>query len=120
MRSYRELEVWTRGMELVRDIYRATRGFPKAELFGLTSQMRRAAVSIPSNIAEGHARTGSREFLHGLSMALGSLAELATQVEIAADLRYMEPSVRDDLRVRTESLTMMLNALIRSLRRTTA
>jgi len=89
-KSYRDLEVWQIGLDLVETIYRHTGGFPKSELFGLSAQMRRAAVSIPSNIAEGQARSSSKEFLHFLSIALGSLAELSTQLELASRLGYME------------------------------
>jgi four helix bundle protein len=103
-------------MEVAREIYRLTRQFPREEMFGLTSQMRRAAVSIPSNIAEGHARTGTREFLHGLSVALGSLAELQTQMELAAELGYVAAAARGEMIARMETLAKMLNALIRSLR----
>ena len=120
VRTFRDLEVWQRGMEVAREIYRLTRQFPREELFGLTSQMRRAAVSVPSNIAEGHARTGTREFLHGLSMALGSLAEAQTQVELAADLGYLPVGARDGLLARAETLAKMLNALIRTLRRSSS
>lgn len=87
--SFRDLRVWQLGMEIVEQIYRLTQGFPASEMYGLTSQMRRAAVSIPSNIAEGHTREHSKEYLHHLSMAQASLAELQTQVEIARRLNYI-------------------------------
>ena len=89
IKSYRDLRVWQAGMDLVVRVYRLTQGFPTHELYGLTSQMRRAAVSIPSNIAEGHTRESSKEYLHHLSMAQGSLAELETQIEIAGRLTYI-------------------------------
>ena len=89
IKSYRDLRVWQAGMDLVVQVYRLTQGFPTHELYGLTSQMRRAAVSIPSNIAEGHTRESSKEYLHHLSMAQGSLAELETQIEIAGRLTYI-------------------------------
>jgi four helix bundle protein len=76
-------------MQLVEEVYTVTKGCPKEELYGLTQQLRRAAVSIPSNIAEGHSRIGSREFLHRLSIAHGSLAEVETQIEIARRLGYV-------------------------------
>jgi len=88
-KSYRDLEVWRLGLDLVEIIYRSTAEFPKSEIFGLAAQMRRAAVSIPSNIAEGQARTSSKEFLHFLSIALGSVAELTTQLELANRLSYL-------------------------------
>lgn len=89
---FRELHVWQRGMELVEGIYRLSAGFPKAEVYGLTSQMRRAAVSIPSNIAEGHTRESTKEYLNHVSVAQSSLAELETQLEIALRLKFVEGS----------------------------
>ncbi len=83
------LEVWRCAMDLVEQVYRLTGGFPNSEQYGLTSQMRRAAVSIPSNVAEGAGRSGSREFAHFLSMARGSLSELDTQHQIALRLGYV-------------------------------
>jgi len=88
VKSYRDLEVWRLGLELVETIYRCTSEFPKSEIYGLAAQMRRAAVSIPSNIAEGQARSSSKEFLHFLSFSLGSLAELETQLELTYRLGY--------------------------------
>ena len=81
--NFRDLRVWQSGMELVVQVYRLTQSFPREEQYGLTSQMRRAAVSVPSNIAEGHARESSKEYLNHLSIVQGSLAELQTQIEIA-------------------------------------
>jgi four helix bundle protein len=88
--SFRDLRVWQSGMELVTQIYRLTQSFPREEQYGLTSQMRRAAVSVPSNIAEGHARESSKEYLNHLSIVQGSLAELQTQIEIATRLDFVE------------------------------
>jgi four helix bundle protein len=87
--SFRDLRVWQSGMDLVTQVYRLTQSFPREEQYGLTSQLRRAAVSIPSNIAEGHARESSKEYLNHLSIAQGSLAELQTQVEIAVRLDFI-------------------------------
>jgi four helix bundle protein len=84
--SFRDLEVWRLGLDLVETIYRCSSEFPKSETYGLAAQMRSAAVSIPSNIAEGQARASSKEFLHFLSIALGSLAELETQLELTSRL----------------------------------
>ncbi|MBM3933917.1 MAG: four helix bundle protein [SAR202 cluster bacterium] len=84
--SYRELRVWQGGIDLVKDIYRITRAFPATETYALSNQMQRAAVSIPSNIAEGYARRRDKEYSHFLSIAQGSLAELDTQLEIARQL----------------------------------
>jgi four helix bundle protein len=86
---FRDLQVWQRGMELVETVYRVSAAFPKAELYGLTGQIRRAAVSIPSNIAEGHTRASTKEYLNHLSIAQASLAELETQLEIAVRLRFL-------------------------------
>ena len=91
--NFKDLKVWQLGMELVFRIYTITAVFPKDELFGLTSQMRRAAVSIVSNIAEGKGRTGSKELAHFLSTSRGSLRELETQVLIAAHLKYFNSEV---------------------------
>jgi four helix bundle protein len=88
VRSYRELKVWQKGIELVRKIYILTQGFPKSEVSGLSSQMQRAAVSIPSNIAEGQGRQHTGEFRQFLHIAIGSAAELDTQLVVAAELGY--------------------------------
>ena len=87
--SFRDLRVWQAGMELVQRIYQVTQAMPPSEIYGLTNQMRRAAVSIPSNIAEGHTREHTKEYLHHLSIAQASLAELQTQLEIAERLLYL-------------------------------
>ncbi|MCE3005649.1 MAG: four helix bundle protein [Alphaproteobacteria bacterium] len=89
VKTYRDLLVWQQGMELCRIIYRLSSAFPKEEIYGLTSQMRRAVVSVPSNIAEGHARDSRQEYLRFLSIASGSLSELQTQIMIANDLGYL-------------------------------
>ncbi len=86
---FRELQVWQRGMDIVQAVYEVSGGFPKTEIYGLTSQLRRAAVSVPSNIAEGHTRASTKEYLHHLSMAQASLAEMETQLEVAARLQYV-------------------------------
>ena len=90
IKSFRELEIWKKGIELVKGIYKMTAEFPKSELYGLTSQMRRCAVSIPSNVAEGFRRRHPKEFKHFLNIALGSSAELETQLVIAKELGYLE------------------------------
>src|SRR2546421_361822 len=89
VKSYRDLRVWQVSMDLVERIYQMTRDFPKHETYALCSQMQRAAVSIPSNIAEGHTREHIKEYLHHLSMAQASIAELETQLEIATRLKYL-------------------------------
>jgi four helix bundle protein len=114
--SYRELKVWQHGIELSETVYRSTAEFPKQEVYGLTSQMRPAVVSIPSNIAEGHSRESTKEYLHHLSFTLGSLAELETQITIAERLKYL--AGRDAVRLveRCDHLGRMLRNLQRSLR----
>ncbi len=89
IQSYKEMIVWQKAMELCTEIYRVSRKFPHEELYALTNQIRRAAVSIPSNIAEGQARKSTPEFVNFLSIAKGSLAELETQMEIAVRLKYL-------------------------------
>lgn len=108
VKSFRDLDVWHLGVELAETVYRVTARFPKSELFALTSQMRRAAVSIPSNIAEGRARNSSREFLHFLSISRGSLAELETQLELAIRLDYAGSDLHA-ARTQTEVLGKKLN-----------
>jgi four helix bundle protein len=97
LKSFRELIVWQKSMELVEAVYLHTRSFPREEIYGLTSQLRRAAVAIPSNIAEGQSRNTSGEFLQFLGISIGSLAELETQVELAFRLRYLPVSEPDRL-----------------------
>jgi four helix bundle protein len=116
--SFRDLRVWQISMDFVEIIYRHTRQFPKHEVYGLTSQIQRAAVSIPSNIAEGHTREHLKEYLHHISMSQASLAELETQLEIATRLEYISKEDCADLSTRSSALGKQLyalrNALIRS------
>ncbi len=102
VRDYRDLIVWQKAMDLVTEVYRVTRGFPREELFGLTSQVRRAVVSIPSNIAEGQARQSTAEFRHFLSIAQGSRAEVETQLLIAIRLHY---TTEEEVQTATSLLT---------------
>jgi len=95
MSSFRELRVWQKGMDLAEVVYRTTEDFPKREWYGLASQMRRAAVSVPSNIAEGQGRLTSADWLRFLGQARGSLYELETQIILAGRLGYIEPSEID-------------------------
>ena len=90
MKTHKDLDCWKRGIELVTEVYRVTKDFPKDELYGLTNQIRRAAVSIPSNIAEGAARNSEKEFAQFLYISLGSLSELETQFIISKNLVYIE------------------------------
>ena len=116
-KSYKDLLVWQKAMVLVTNTYQATGRFPKAELFGLTSQARRAAVSIPSNVAEGQARLSEREFRHFLSHARGSLVELETQLQIAENLGYLGRDEMTQLMQSCAELGRMLNGLITSITR---
>ena len=111
MRGYKDLIAWQKAMTLVADIYEATRPFPREELFGLTSQLRRAAVSVPSNIAEGYARNSRNEFRHFLGQARGSLAEIETQVEIARRLNLFTDPVANLLLTKIDELSRVLAGL---------
>jgi four helix bundle protein len=113
--SYRDLKVWQLAMGLVTGVYEQTRTFPKHETYGLTSQMRRAAVSIPSNIAEGKGRSSDRDRAHFFCHARGSLLELETQILIAQQLEYLTSSDGEKLIANSAQLGRMLNALIQSL-----
>src|ERR1035438_1267123 len=115
VRSFRDLEVWQLGLDLVQSFYQCTAAFPKSETFGLAAQMRGAAVSIPSNIAEGQARKSPKEFLRFLSYAVGSLAELETQLELATRLEYGQGKV-PGLLAEVNSLGKKLHCLQRSIR----
>ena len=116
MANYRELTVWQKSMQLVEEIYRIVRLLPKEETYGLSDQMRRAAVSIPSNIAEGHGRDSRNEFVHFLSIAQGSRAELETQLEICSRLGYAADQQLKSALALSEEVEKMLYALIRKLR----
>ncbi|MEP6741679.1 MAG: four helix bundle protein [bacterium] len=116
--SFRDLRVWQAEMELVESVYQLTQEFPNHEIYGLTSQIRRAVVSIPSNIAEGHTRESTKEYLHHLSIAQASLAEIQTQIEIAMRLKYISPERFDEVRERCVSLSKQLFALRNALMKT--
>jgi four helix bundle protein len=111
MRGYRDLRVWHGGIELVECVYRTTQSFPKQEIYGLTSQLRRAAVSIPANIAEGHSREHIKEYLNFLSIAQGSAGELETELEIAGRLGYIAPDALGSLMAQLASLGRQIRAL---------
>jgi four helix bundle protein len=104
-------------MDLVEEVYRLTLSFPRHEIYGLTNQMRRAAVSIPSNIAEGHAREGTGEYLNHVSIAQGSLAELQTQIEISGRLQYLTTEQMTQSLDHAASLARQLHALRNALNR---
>ena len=115
LKSYSDLRVWQESYGLSLDVYRHTRALPADEKYGLTSQLRRAAVSIPSNIAEGYGRRTSGEYLQSLHVAYGSVCELQTQLRLATDIEYLTPSASDVLLSKTGSVERMLKALIRAL-----
>ena len=115
--SFRDLEVWQLGMELVVQLYCATEKFPAAERYGLTSQIRRAGVSIPSNIAEGHARKSDGAYLNHVRIALGSQAELGTELELASRLGFLSPDHSAALLADVDRVRQMLHGLKRSLDR---
>jgi four helix bundle protein len=118
--SYRDLRVWNEAMVLAREVYRATTRFPKHEFYGLTNQLRRASVSVPSNIAEGKGRRSDREFEHFLLHARGSLLEVDTQIELAGLLGYMSPEQVSAMIENTSRVARGLNALINSLTHSSA
>jgi four helix bundle protein len=113
VKTFRDLIAWQKAMDMVRAVYRATEQMPPAERFGLTNQMRRAAVSVPSNIAEGHARQSRSDYLKHLRIARGSLAELATQLELASSLSLMSLDGQSSSLV--AETDRVLQGLIRSL-----
>ncbi len=125
IKTHKDLDVWKESMTLAKEVYRLTTNFPKEETFGLASQMRRAAVSIPSNIAEGAARNSTKEFIQSLYIALGSLAELETQLLLARELEFVpekppcitdHPSPAASLDGSLEQIRRMLLGLIKYLR----
>jgi four helix bundle protein len=115
VQDYRDLEVWQQAMDLVMEVYRQTAHFPGHEIYGLTSQLRRAAVSIASNIAEGQGRRTTKEFLNHLSVARGSLLEVQTQIEIAHRLEYLEVPNAQFVHQRITTVARLLNGLMRAL-----
>ncbi len=115
--TYRDLIAWQKAMALVVEIYRATQAFPPEERYGLTSQLRRAAVSMPSNIAEGKGRYAAGDTVHFMVQARGSLLEVETQVLIARTLGYLTDHDAEALLRRTEELGRILNGLISALRK---
>jgi four helix bundle protein len=115
IQSYRELDVWKKSMALAKQAYVTTRPFPKEETYGLTSQLRRAASSIPANIAEGRTRGGRKEFIYFLNIANGSLAELETHLLLAQDLEYCSSETTNAILACCTEVGRMLNAMIRAL-----
>ncbi|MBS2211604.1 four helix bundle protein [Carboxylicivirga mesophila] len=117
MKTYKEIHAWQKAMELVTDIYSITDSYPENEKFGLTNQIRRAAVSVPSNIAEGFGRNSLPDFIRFLNIARGSLFELQTQVEISLNLGFLARDNYGEIDAKTEEIAKLLNALIKSLKK---
>jgi four helix bundle protein len=114
-KSYRDLDVWREAMDFVVECYRMTGTFPKSEAYGLTSQLQRAAVSIPANIAEGQGRQHEKEFLQHLAIAYGSLAEVETHIQIARRLEYVDGEKESQMLERAARIGRMLNGLRKSI-----
>jgi len=115
--SYRDLVAWQRAMDFVTEIYSCTASFPHTEMYGLTNQVRRASVSVPSNIAEGKGRRSKREYVQFLCRARGSLFEAETQIEIARNLGYLSSGAFDTLYEKAASVGRVLNGLIVAIER---
>ncbi len=116
-KPHQRLDVWKRAIKFVEQIYKTTTSFPSEEKFGLTSQMRRAAVSIPSNIAEGAARNSSKEFINFLHISQGSAAELETQIIISKNLQFLDSQMEDILLKELDEISKMIIGLQKSLRK---
>lgn len=117
VKNYQELIAWQKAMDLVEEVYTASKSFPREEIYGLTSQLRRAAVSIPSNVAEGQGRRTTPDFLRHLSIAYGSLREVETQILIATRLRYLAAEKCQDVMKIAGEVGRLLNGLMASLAR---
>ncbi len=115
MKSHKDLDVWNRAIDLVTIIYDVTKKFPKAEIYGITNQIRRAAVSIPSNIAEGAARKHAKEFVQFLYVLLGSASELETQLLISKNLKFLSNDVSENIQKEIDAIRKMIIGLIHSL-----
>ncbi|WP_347174509.1 four helix bundle protein [Polaribacter uvawellassae] len=116
MKTFRDLLVWQKSMNFVTEIYKTSKQFPKDENFGLTSQIRRSAVSIPSNISEGYGREGMKDYLRFLNIAMASLFELQTQSEIAYNLEYIKKEKFDNLYELSREIERMLSSFIRTIK----
>ncbi|AWI26053.1 four helix bundle protein [Flavobacterium pallidum] len=118
MKTFRDLLIWQKAMNLVTDSYTITNAFPKNEQFGLTSQLRRCAVSIPSNIAEGFGRNTNRDYHRFLKISLGSLFEFQTQIEIAYNLKYYSETEFNNIYEKSREIERMLSSFIDKVRKT--
>jgi len=115
IKSFKDLKIWQKGIQLVEDVYALSKALPKEEIYGLQSQLRRSAVSIPSNIAEGFARIHNKEYRNFLYIALGSCAELTTQIIIASRLKYIEGLKAETILSNIEVISKMTMSLIKKL-----
>jgi four helix bundle protein len=115
MATHKELQVWKKGIEFVKQIYQMTQLFPKEEFYGLSNQMRRSAVSIPSNIAEGYGRLSNKEIKHFLYIALGSASELETQLIISKELKFTPDEVVESIDSEINEIIKMLASLIKTI-----
>jgi len=115
IRTYRDLDIWNAGIDLVKAIYKLTEKFPKQETYGLVSQMRRTAISIPSNVAEGFRRYHNKEYKHFLYISLGSCAELETQITIAKELKYIQEDKEAILLEKLDHICRMISSLLKKL-----
>lgn len=115
IKTYRDLNIWKSAIELVKDIYRLTEKFPKQEMYGIVSQMRRSAISIPSNVAEGFKRYHNKEYRQFLYVTLGSCAELETQITIAKVLKYIQEEKETTLLERLDHIGRMITSLLKKL-----
>lgn len=114
--TYRKLLVWQKSMVFVTTIYKKVKTFPKEELYGLSSQIKRSAVSVPSNIAEGYGRKGHKDYLRFLNIALSSLFELQTQIEIAHNLQFIEKTIFEKLYEQSREIERMLTSFIKKIK----
>jgi four helix bundle protein len=116
VKSFHDLITWQKAMQLVEDVYQVSQSFPKEERYGLTNQVRRAAVSVPSNIVEGQGRESTQEFIRFLSIARGSLYEVETQLLIAQRLRYLPEAKTQELKCQIDEVGRLINGLTNSLK----
>jgi len=116
MKTYRELIVWQKSMDLVTSIYQVSKLFPNEENFGLTSQLRRSAISVPSNISEGYGRNSLNDYIRFLNISVGSLYEAQTQIEIAFNLKYIEKEQFKSIYDSTREIERMMSSLIKKLK----
>jgi four helix bundle protein len=115
VKRYRDLDIWKKGIELVKDVYKVTEKLPKHEIYGLVSQMRRSAISIPSNVAEGFRRYHNKEYKQFLYVTLGSCAELETQITIAKELDYVKQEIEAVLLEKLDHICRMISNLLKKL-----